>query len=434
MNDSQEIKRDINYEKRAIKEMQNLLLELRNSETPDERSVISSQIKDLKDYIKKANKKLGDDLKGLSLIQPLKKEIKIPEKSKYISNKNIVLHKTLLNKNFSDFKLSDLEKITLKRLKRKKTEKKKKLKIRKANPYIKFSNKVFSKISTDLEKEAFFKSMRRDLIKSNLEILPRSYISILLMTSLISVFVAIFVILFFLFFNFGAEIPFITRSSEAIGTRIVKIFWVLFVIPLITFITLYFYPNLEKKSDEAKINQELPFAAIHMSAVSGSLVDPTKIFSILISTGDYPNISKQFTKLLNQINMQGRSLANSLRIISFNGPSEKLGELLNGLSTTITSGGDLQVFFEKRAESLMLDYKLSKEKYAKTAETFMDIYISVVIAAPMILMLLLIMMKISGLGVGFSAGAISLIMSLGVGIINFAFLVFLHLRSATMGE
>ncbi len=62
----------------------------------------------------------------------------------------------------------------------------------------------------------------------------------------------------------------------------------------------------------------------------------------------------------------------------------------------------------------------------------MDIYISVVIAAPMILMLLLIMMKISGLGIGFSTGMIGLIMALGVSMINVVFLVFLNVRGSTV--
>ena len=58
----------------------------------------------------------------------------------------------------------------------------------------------------------------------------------------------------------------------------------------------------------------------------------------------------------------------------------------------------------------------------------MDIYISVVIAAPMILMLLLITMRISGLGIGLSTGMIALVMSLGVAVINFVFLIFLNIR------
>ena len=77
------------------------------------------------------------------------------------------------------------------------------------------------------------------------------------------------------------------------------------------------------------------------------------------------------------------------------------------IKTFITSGGDLPDFFDKRAQSLLFEHRLEREEYTKSAETFMDIYISVVIAAPMILMLLLMMMKISGLGISLSSGMIT---------------------------
>ena len=105
--------------------------------------------------------------------------------------------------------------------------------------------------------------------------------------------------------------------------------------------------------------------------------------------------------------------------------------MLDGLATTITSGGNLSDFFEKRAQTLLFEHKLDKEQQTKSAETFMDIYISVVIAAPMILMLLLIMMRVSGLGISLSTTMISVIMVLGVTVVNIAFLAFLQIRQTT---
>ena len=58
----------------------------------------------------------------------------------------------------------------------------------------------------------------------------------------------------------------------------------------------------------------------------------------------------------------------------------------------------------------------------------MDIYISVIIAAPMILMLLMVMLQISGLGISMSIFTLTLIMILGVSLINVVFLTFLHIR------
>jgi hypothetical protein len=54
----------------------------------------------------------------------------------------------------------------------------------------------------------------------------------------------------------------------------------------------------------------------------------------------------------------------------------------------------------------------------------MDVYISVVIAAPMILMILMVMLQVSNVGSGLSSGVMVLI----VGAINILFLVFLDFK------
>jgi flagellar protein FlaJ len=191
---------------------------------------------------------------------------------------------------------------------------------------------------------------------------------------------------------------------------------------------MYSYPSMERKNAESSIDSELPFATIHMSAISGSMINPLKIFEIILSTKEYPALEKEFTKMINEINLYGYDLVSALQNTAKNTSSKKLSELLNGLSTTIHSGGDLPKFFEKRAETLLFNYRLERQKESKAAETSMDIYISMVIAAPMILMLLMIIMKLSGLGLTMSIGGISLLIIVGVIIVNIVFISYLNLK------
>ena len=258
--------------------------------------------------------------------------------------------------------------------------------------------------------------------------LLKSYISVIIFTTLISFFVSVFIVLFLLFFNIGVTLPIITLSAESIALRFLKTFWLILIFPTVTLLFMYFYPSLERDSIAKKIEQELPFATINMAAISGSLIDPTKMFGIIISTKEYPFLEKEFNKLLNTVNVLGQDFVSALRSNGFNTASKKLSDLFNGLATTISSGGDLPRFFGERAETMLFEYNLEREKSTRAAETFMDIYISVVIAAPMILMLLLMMMRISGLGISLSTSAITLIMILGVVGINIAFLIFLQLK------
>ena len=165
-----------------------------------------------------------------------------------------------------------------------------------------------------------------------------------------------------------------------------------------------------------------------MSAISGSGIEPSAIFRIIGLNREYPYLRKEIRKILNQINLYGYDLITALNNASKTAPSENLVELFSGLSTTISSGANLSDFFEKRSEGLLLTYRLEREKYTKVVETFLDIYISIVIAAPMIFLLLLVMISISGIQVGLSSSQLGIVSVLGIGVLNLFFIMFLQLR------
>jgi len=426
-----EIKGIISKEKKLIREIIRLA-DYGVGKNEEYKRVITSQIDSLKKLLNQKSGNLLKIVETLKVSKPLNNSKsletrKTPPQKKRSSfvNKLKTLLKTSRERNFSH-----LERETIKRFgkNKKRTEIKK---VKEPSKYIKFANKFFGDYSKTILKNDIFRNLNRNLIKSNLQFVPKTYISIILLTFFLSLILSFMLSGFFLFLNIGPKLPIITLVTESFSSRFLKIFWIPLVIPILTAILVYYYPNMEKRLHENKINDELPFATIHMSAISGSMIDPTKIFSIIISTEEYPYVSKEFTKLLNQINIYGHDIVGALRNLSFTTANPKLSELFNGLSTTINSGGDLAGFFEKRAESLLFDYKIEREKRTKSAETFMDIYISIVIAAPMIFMLLLMMMKISGLGIALSSNMISLVMVVGVAIINIGFLVFLQLKQPT---
>jgi len=420
--DKPSLKENILKMKKTINEIGSLSNYLRNTNDSNEKRMILNQIFALKNSLRMTNEKLSEEVHKISLSkkigakeEPLKKKEK--RKKEFFIKKKSSLRK----------ELTLVEKETLKRLK-KGEEKIKKEKIKKPSNYLKTSNLIFSNLSRRVLKKNVFPFFEKNLIKTNLQVTPISYLSMMFLTTLISMIGGIILFFFFMFFNLSVELPIITLAGEGIGARFLKIFWLPFLIPITTFFLMYFYPSLEKKTVETQINQELPFTVIHMSAIAGSQIEPSKIFSIIISTKEYPYIEKEFIKIMNEINIYGYDLVTALRNIASNSPSRKLADLLNSLATAITSGGSLPTFFEKRAQSLLFEHRLEREKYTKTAETFMDIYISVVIAAPMILMLLLMMMKISGLGIPISNTLLTVLMGLGVAIINVIFIGFLNLK------
>ena len=256
-----------------------------------------------------------------------------------------------------------------------------------------------------------------------------TYASMIFFTIMLSLFFSLFLFVILLFYNVSLAFPFLSAIEESVLLRFVKVFWIVFAIPLVTGVLMYFYPKTEGKNIGAKINQELPFVAIHMSAIATSGVEPVSIFEIIVKSEEYKNTRLEFRKLLNLINFQGYNLVTALKKIARASPSVKLRELLDGLATTITSGGDMHEFLDKHADSLLFDYRLEREKYTKTSETFMDIYISIAIAAPMILLMLFVIMGGTGMYfLGLTAPIMSVLIILAVIFLNIGFLIFLRLK------
>ena len=302
---------------------------------------------------------------------------------------------------------------------------------RKPSSYARISNKFFRKFSNELIAMGYFNKLNRSLRKINSRYVIGSYISMALFSTMLILLGSVLVFIFLLFFNVSFLFPFISVAEEAMHIRMASYFWVMIVFPIISILLFYIFPSSEAKNLGKRIDQELPFVTIHMSAIASSGVEPVSIFKIILKGDDYKYTNIEFKKLMNLINFHGESIANALRKISMSTPSTKLKGLLNGLSVTITSGGQLSEFLNQHAETMLFDYRLERERNNKISETFMDIYISIAIAAPMILLMIFVIIGSTGL-IGnlfnLSTDALSVLLILAIVLLNIVFLVFLKIK------
>src|SRR3989338_5357283 len=368
--------------------------------------------------------------------------ITLAKKLEPSSKKGVLLEKVSLKKEVEVFvsergkaeflKELNIDTKLLKKIKkRQKTVSKDVDKFQTSNAYGRTSNKLFLEWSQKLVDKGDFKSLRIDVRKSNLNILSTTYISMMFFSTVLAFLLGLLVTIFFLFFSLNFLDFSINLYSGNYFLRFIKLLWIPFLFPLLAFVLFYSYPSAEKKSVASRINQEIPFVVIHMASIAGSGIEPIEIFRIIAISKEYEFAGREFRKILNQTNLYGYDLSTALRNVSMSSPSLKFSELLNGMSVTINSGGDMRTFFEKRAESLLLEYRLEREKATKTAETFMDLYISIVIATPMIMMMLLVIISISKISTGFNTTQMTTAIIGIVAIVNILFLTFLHMKQPT---
>ncbi len=290
----------------------------------------------------------------------------------------------------------------------------------KSTEYGKLANSFFEGTSDYIMKNypGFFKDLSESLKISDIKILSRTYTSMILFTSFIT-FSSILLITFIIFnlIDFNILKGLLKSVSFA------------FLASIVGFILLYFYPNMLIRNRRRAIKTDLPFVIIHMAAVAGSGAQPISIFNLVLNTGEYKGLEGEIRKIVNYVNLFGYDLTTALRIVADTTPSPEFRELLTGLVSTIETGGDLRQYLRGKAADALSTYKLERKKYTETLATYSDIYIGVLIAAPLLFAVTLAIInmlggKIGGFDVKFLAMVGTFIV---LPFLNIAFIIFLNL-------
>lgn len=287
--------------------------------------------------------------------------------------------------------------------------------------YKRFSNLIFGWLSERYLDS--FANLKGYLDEANLNILFKSYISMIFMTSFLSFIISTTAFTFILY---------IIIVDTWLTGFIISLF-IGAITGGITFVLAYLYPIQKANSRSRNIKGNMAFAANHMSSVASSKVPPYVIFDLLAGFDEYGEISKEAKKIVRNVDTFGKDIATSIREVAATTPSKEFSELLNGMVSTIQTGGNLEDYLRVQAEESMFQYRINREKYLESLSTYADFYTAVLIAAPLFLIAILAVMNMVGgeiemMGREFE---INELMSLGTYILipmmNIAFIVFIYM-------
>ncbi len=217
----------------------------------------------------------------------------------------------------------------------------------------------------------YFESLRPKLSKANIEITLPEYISMILISSLISLLVSIFVIGGLMVLSMGI-------SGMVIGLALGL------VAAVFTTASFYFYPILIVRSRASKIRDTLPFATMYLSTLAGTGTPLPQIFKNLSEVDEYGEVSKEAEKISRDIETFGMDVNEALERAANRTPSEDFKELMWGMNHILTTGGSLREFLKQRSDKLMDDYQRRIEEFAKNLSLLVEMYITVIIVGSII--------------------------------------------------
>ncbi len=282
----------------------------------------------------------------------------------------------------------------------------------KSNLYSKIANTYMENLTIKLTRKFpnFFQLLYKSLRLADIRLLSKTYVSIMLFSTLLA-------------FPLVALIAFILTFS-LIQAIIFGILGMIF-----TFVFIYFYPTSLIRTINKGIKSDLVFAVVHMAAIAGSGTKPIKIFNLLLESKEYKYLETEIKKIINYINLFGYNLSTALKTVAATTPSYELKELLNGMVTTIETGGDIKQYLKDKSDDTLTTYRLDQQKYVETLATFSEVYTGVLIAAPLLFIVTLaILDTISGSLGGININTIALIGIFGLlPFVNIVFLLFLNI-------
>ena len=283
-------------------------------------------------------------------------------------------------------------------------------------PLYKTSEALFGGVAKKYESS--FISIKPFLVSASLNVVLKTWVSLLLMCSLIA---------------YAAAFTAIIALYVLMPFAIELLIYLLFIVPTLsaafTFAGLYVYPQQRTKSIEKQIEVDLPFALSHMNAISSSGVPPEYMFELLMGFEEYGAISDQARLIVRNIREFGMSSVNALKNVARRTPSRTLSEVLSGMASTIEKGGNLPRYLEEMSERALFEYRIKREEYMNTLSMYADIYTALLVAAPLMMLAVLAILNIMG-GLVFGLTIEQLVVLITfvlLPMMNIIFLLFVHL-------
>ncbi|MBI4020764.1 MAG: type II secretion system F family protein [Candidatus Aenigmarchaeota archaeon] len=154
-----------------------------------------------------------------------------------------------------------------------------------------------------------------------------------------------------------------------------------------SFVLLYSYPSLRAKSLRTRIDKSLPFAVFYMATTASSGSHPVNIFRMLSLRGGA--IGDEATKIYTSVNTLGMDINTAIQRAAARTPSRTFSELLWGMISVISSGGNLEAYLRGKTRTAMSQYRRALNDYARSIALYTEIYITLIVVGSIFFIVLI---------------------------------------------
>ena len=146
----------------------------------------------------------------------------------------------------------------------------------------------------------------------------------------------------------------------------------------------------------------------------------------------YGEISREARSIWLRSTLFGQDIVTSIRTAVKNSPSQRFSEFLQGIITSVNSGGDLKLYFIAKADQYQNELSTLIKQNSNSLGILSESFVTVGVAFPLIL--LIIVGVVAYLSPGSPAGLVDLLFFTVAVIIPVILILFAYFFRSTMGE
>ena len=288
-------------------------------------------------------------------------------------------------------------------------------------PLNKYQSLCYRLLGDKASKSTQIEYIKRAIERAYLEMRPDAYIAYAWMNGILGGIagIALVMVALFVFPSLGITIA---------PKLLIIIIPAPILIGAVAYLVTMMIPESKANSRRKDIKNKLPYALNFLAAMASAGVTPAIAFKALAEQPIYGEVQKEAAWIYRDISIFNIDIVNALRNAANRTPSIKFQEFLQGAITTVTSGGNLKSYFFTKAEEYMRENRREQKEFLETLGVMAESYVTVVVAAPLFLMVMISVMSMVSQGGGMGGSSSTLVMYL----IAFVMLPLAHLGFAVV--
>ena len=168
----------------------------------------------------------------------------------------------------------------------------------------------------------------------------------------------------------------------------------------VVLVCFIYYPFYVADGKKMKLDKNMVYIINYMSVLAGAGIMTEDVFQSFATLKDTYGIRDSARSIVRDIGLLGKDIISAIEAEGKRTPSRKYSKLLNGLLGITKSGGDLRKYLEETAKHEQEVRRRELVDVVNKLNMAAEIYITLGIAFPIILIVLLSLMGIFGGSVG----------------------------------